>query len=237
MSSLQKLFNSLFDLECKEYTEKFVCFIDVLGSKEYLLNSKKPIDVALPNLYIKNMKDARDEFGKHLEIALFSDCAYIVVEKEHIMELLDYLSILTMSLLTQNTTNDKIHKYFMIRGGITYGNVYCDENTGFIVGPAVVNAYRLEGEAHLPIVMLDEKAQTILVKYCDSSLIKEKNSVFFVDWLNIFKKIRRESFDYEIFKDTISWIEDNKHKHQNNSTSIFQKFTWMEEYILQGMRK
>ena len=194
MNSLETLFNRINDLENKKFEDKLVCFIDILGSKKQILASQNPMDIALPNMLINHMKDASVEYKKNLHIALFSDCAYIITDKENANAMIEYLSILTLHLLTDSTITNSLFRHALLRGGISYGSVYYDEKIDFIVGPAMINAYLLEQEAIYPRIIVDEKAIEVLQDMTMTHTIIHEGVIAYINWIGVLNLDKKQRF-------------------------------------------
>ena len=140
------------------YSKRIVTFIDVLGFKNHIDKSIGNNNYAQHLLSvmkrIANIKDENDngilsqkELGK--EVTVFSDCIVISYPLENegslFFILLDIIHI-------------QLDLYFakiVIRGGVTIGDLYHDDNIVF--GPAMVEAYRLESKvAKYPRIIIEK---------------------------------------------------------------------------------
>lgn len=161
----------------KEYREHFVAFVDVMGVKNYIHDSKGPNDLKwfsqLMHVY------ASQPFAENkVYVTMFSDCMYLVAEEQYLNELIGLLANFAFKLLVNRETyvtvgsnglpeETIIWNCFKLRGGITYGKVVAlDEEAkqkkiphsfNMVLGPAALAAYELENsKAVYPRIIVDK---------------------------------------------------------------------------------
>ena len=129
------------------YTPKYVAFIDVLGFTELVTNnSKEKLEK-----YFDIVELAFEIFKKHrrkLTKLAISDSIILISEdsQESFVLLLDAIQTLQVLLARRD---------IWVRGGISFGDVFFDEQSNTIVGKGFINAYLLEKEAVYPRVIID----------------------------------------------------------------------------------
>jgi uncharacterized protein (UPF0262 family) len=138
----------------------FVCYLDVLGFSDDVLNNWSKTPSPLEKiLSIKRKMLAFDELKAYditttegtlklvPSIKTISDSITICFgffDKNRVAEL-EIISELEAVLLgISNSWSTAIMNGYTIRGGIDFGEVYWDKND--LIGPAFINAYRLESE-------------------------------------------------------------------------------------------
>jgi len=168
------------------YKKGLVVFVDILGTK----NSKFDDLYNINKIFHKELHrlEERQMYCKKF-VTSFSDCAYIVYEINDDNEKKDddnafYFYIHdSLTDLAYTISTIQINR-FMCRGGISYDDLYYDKNNDIIFGPAINEAYKLETEAIMPRMILNDKLGSRLYKN-EGKVIKDK-----------FKKlIRKDKFD------------------------------------------
>jgi len=159
-------------------TEKrIVGFIDILGFKDMVNRFDSGKEPELLNDIIEVLKSAggllRNEFPlpvsplinvwkKLLEVKVFSDCFCISIPFEHP----DFSFAENVKLYYQYISGFQIlllEKGYLVRGGITIGSYYSDENIIFSGG--LVDAYELESKvAKMPRITISETLLTEINK-------------------------------------------------------------------------
>lgn len=234
-NSWENLIERINGLNSKPYENKYVCFVDILGAKDLFLNSKTPREVSLPNLFMNELKESSNEYVKNIEIVLFSDCAYIIAGENNIEDLLLYVSILTGKLLWHTSFfSDIKYKYHLLRGGLTYGMVYSDDKLNFVVGPAMVEAYLLEGKANFPRILVDEKIieRRGLLNIEDAFISKDNDGKYYINFMYIIKRLRK--FSSESLNAPIEWVRCMKSQFgqsEGEFKKLTPKYEWMENYL------
>jgi len=128
------------------YQNRIVAFIDVLGFSDLVYSKDtalitKYFDYVLEDsvAYIKKFK-----FNYHL----ISDSIVIttLAHRENLKSLLLFLSSLQSKLLFEG---------ILVRGAISSGDIYSNKKMNILVGPGLINAYKLESKSIYPRVILD----------------------------------------------------------------------------------
>ncbi len=156
------------------YKENIVLFMDVLGFSNLVFNK----DQSLIENYFSYILD---DFNKNLsskkfKYLLISDSIVVscLSSKENLSELIFVISKVQYQLLL---------KGILVRGGISFGDLYVNKSNNIIVGPGLINAYKLESLSKYPRIIIDRR------------LIKRffETTTAFFDYVNdTFKKLYNE---------------------------------------------
>lgn len=242
------------------YTKSYVAFLDVLGFKNLVFSKSKESKEKLDSYFhyidiiIKYLKD----------IPIKQDIGYIVISDSIILTVphgktpeenvdrLRHLCIAVGFLQIALSSQD-----IWIRGGISSGDTYFDNNNNQIVGPAYIESYLLEENlAIFPRVILDNKiikelnftnSEDLISKInkkdengldfenCgktilyewDTSKYIEKDVPLFIDYLAYCIKE-----DHAQDKNTLTLkIIGNIEKNIYNNTTLYKKFKWVGNYF------
>lgn len=131
-----------------DYKKRLVAFIDVLGFKNLVFSADpKPIEKYYNFLLSKFAEGA---IKRKLEYLLISDSIVIFCDDtlENLFTLIKFTSLLQSGLLTEG---------IIIRGAISSGDLFVDQENNIIVGTGLVNSYGLEAAAKYPRIIIDRK--------------------------------------------------------------------------------
>lgn len=154
------------------YRDMVVIFLDVLGSREMRdFNTKFEIHSLFHGSVRESRERQKSDQLSHViydrSLYGFSDCAYIFYYyKDGIDECRkDKDKLLSVALYNTSILLTRImSRGYTVRGGVTYGEAYLDEE-GFF-GPAVERAYKLESEdAKFPRVLVDAEIGARLYEF------------------------------------------------------------------------
>ena len=213
--------------EC-QYESYFVCFVDVLGTREEISNSQRPADLSFLSLALNGLNEANKQFRKNLYMHMFSDCAYIAAKEDDVDSLLEYVSMFTWQLLGDQ---NKVH---LLRGGMSFGRCYCGDD--FFIGPAMVEAYLLESDKNRnsggkPRILVDASAQSKLKEMGKENGIKAiggNNDVWFIDFLEILERLRPDA----MLTDAMGEIQESVEKLSSKvDAHVKAKYDYMAKYL------
>lgn len=130
--------------------------MDVLGFSELVYNK----DRSRIESYFSYIES---DLNKHLSKNKFN---YLVISdsivisakktKENLSELVFLVSKIQYQLIL---------KGILVRGAISFGKLYINKSSNIIVGPGLINAYRLESSAKYPRIILDRQIiQSYLIR-------------------------------------------------------------------------
>lgn len=240
------------------YRNRYVAFLDLLGFK----NIANQMDCAsIKALFndIEFIKFSFDEllgtktFGVHfvddVDFTIMSDS--IVISVEGTDEGLAYLLFICATIQSRLFLSPT--QMILLRGGISYGQYFKYNNLSY--GPAMTNAYLLEGEASTPRIILDPniaeklKEKGIIGKVginkythdytpstvntvFDLCLIRSsEDGYFFVNFLHHLELCRLSQNEY-IGKSNMQSIQNaiiNGLKHSNDR--VKQKYVWLCKFF------
>lgn len=162
-----------------------VAYLDVLGAEKFMKNDKKDKFLNdLNSIYTDALSDvAFTSFvtNKDIQVKIFSDNILLAVKinenddlrKEKIEKIIN---------LTGNIFNNALYHGYLLRGAITEGPFYKDENNIFVYGKALIDAVEMEEKlAIYPRVLTQKSIQETLPQYfeeCADGCITLNNFVF-----------------------------------------------------------
>lgn len=225
------------------YKDRYIVFIDILGFKDIVNksnNDNKKAEEILENLKcIERIKKENDEIFNltsiNRRVTIFSDSiiiSYPSLNDEGGCFLSLVLDIIYISI-------ELLDKGIYIRGGMTYGKLYHEDNICF--GPAMVEAYNLEQKATYPRIIIDKNT---IQKALDSpgldrhqidfkdieKLIKIEDNICYIDFLS---NAPDEIEEKEKVNNFFSNIKKNITSHLNNkdySEEVLKKYKWFVNY-------
>lgn len=223
------------------YENKLVAFVDIMGMKNKILNSKKPDDFIMYNIILYMIKKQPFCFEK-LQFLSFSDCMYIIADKGNEYELLLSLSLLSYYMLfdsslkiSNENTNEckgiKIVDCYKVRGGVTFGKVLSIPQNNIILGKATIEAYHLENDiAVYPRIIFDEYAINIIkeTKYFNYIEQDDNDSVYYLDFIKLISaEARFIAKDLKYIDKIIEFVEEECKK----TVELKKKLEWYINYL------
>lgn len=245
-----KKFWEFIDNKKSEYDDSVVCFLDILGFKEYIRKTKdgspklieaiRDLLVTLdPEILCPEKQIGEDEFQNFAkeygaQIVQFSDCIFISMKE------ISYES-LGLYILVLNATSNMLAGGMICRGAVTLGKIYHDD--GLIFGPAVVDVYEMEsGCAIFPRVIVSkaleikqkslrplskkypkQDTRSLAVKY----LVRDSDDFLYVDYIKKIYDFERSPLSAKLHLETLRQLIVNSLK-ETNSLSIEQKWNWVK---------
>lgn len=181
--------------KAKKYEERIVLFIDFLGFKEHVQKTIQdpPFLTKLLDAMDQVAAIAKDdkEFHKSQRITHFSDCivvSYRVDEESAVFWLLMEIAFCVVGLVEAG---------FLLRGALTVGPLHHSKK--HVVGPALVEAYRMESKvAKYPRVLIDEKIIDVAKAAHPEDHDEEHEERFVRDFMT-------EDADGKHYFDYVSW--------------------------------
>lgn len=135
-----------------KYEENYVCFIDILGFKQAILDPDSHRNLVLsPSFFwhlLGEMQRLKNWESSGLKVTQFSDCLVLSGPATHLT-----LYVLLSSMVWLQGRLLEVD--FLIRGAIMKGDVF-HSNT-HIFGPALVNAVECEKLVQMPLVALSHE--------------------------------------------------------------------------------
>ncbi|HFD2038359.1 hypothetical protein [Clostridium perfringens] len=248
----------------KKYEKMVVIFVDLLGTKN---NTKFEDKYKIHRIFHGEARINESRKLDHVvydrKVFTFSDCAYFFYYYKEGIEDSRKNDMKLIEIALNNTAISLLrilNAGYLIRGGVTFGDVYFDE-LGFF-GPGVEEAYKLESNyADMPIIAIEpklgEKLSSFIEKNTDMNLVnmlftskpefieKYKDKYFF----NIFYELETFSpviqleteciYIEDIKENLFNIINRDKEKYMNqdefkikNKSTIYEKLDWMEKYLI-----
>lgn len=226
----------------KNLQDKYVAYIDVLGFKNLVSGgSVKELESYFTKI-LEVLDKLRAEKSR-IESFLISD-AIILISPQDPQGLRDII------LATRRIQSALLWQKILLRGAISYGQVFYDKMNNIIVGQGFVKAYLLEQEAVHPRVLLDpsiikqvaddRKAFVNLIQktagnefddrliYKKSGFSKISDDCIFVDYAN--KSVLQMSINNNISK-----VYDLIHSHLYGDQKLYSKYVWLRDYFLEWL--
>ena len=142
------------------YSKSFVAFLDVLGFSEMVKKNKiEKIEkyFSIVNEAISQIKSIKEK--KDIKFIVISDSVILTIPKENLDSSDNNFFCLRQLCIAIGFIQQKLaEENIWIRGAISFGDTFIDEDNNQIVGPAYIDAYKLEDEIALyPRVILDSR--------------------------------------------------------------------------------
>jgi hypothetical protein len=169
------------------YSDKYVAFLDLLGFKSKVNEADKKPDVRKEILNALDiLRDTLcNDDNTGMRFTHFSDCMVLTVNHTPagLLEILHAIEVLTLNLLSYD---------FFVRGGLSVGGAYHDQN--FVFGSAVNCANRLQEEAVYPMTLVSNDVVADLKAYglqIDELLTHDAEKRYFVHYLKSYAEYTR----------------------------------------------
>lgn len=237
-----------------QYEDSFVAFLDILGFTNFVLNN----NTDKINLYLEKVEEMIYQlkesikyfpYCKNINFIVISDSIIISIPKNnkndiHILQALCFAIYTLQGYLSFSD--------IWLRGSISSGEAYFNQEKNQIIGKGYINAYLLESKISNPQVILDNKiikelgftnSKDFINTINDDSI----NFLILYDWdgVNYIKKDFPLFIDYFRFyfnndyiensgvgitsiEEIINHIENNIYSH----TNLYSKYKWIANYTL-----
>ncbi len=225
-------------IEVKKYSNKIIAFVDVLGITALIEQHRnndeyKAIDKIekMRKIVEDSTKIMKQTKSVDLEYLQISDSFVFVCDPKTVILLIELLSTIQMRIVTECR--------FLLRGAITIGDAIVREFGKFIIGPAYIQAYRLqENDAIYPRIIVDKSVTKAIKKSTHSIksyLQRDLDKEFFVDYIKVYmnkeslskQKIKSRLGREDIFRYLKDCFNENYQKEKHN---ISQKYGWTIQY-------
>lgn len=183
------------------------------------------------------------EEKRELESLLISD-AIILIAPAGIKGLRNII------LATRRIQSALLWKKILLRGAISYGQVFYDRVDNIIVGKGFIKAYLLEQEAVYPRVILDpliikiiaddkagfiKKIQEEIGKDYDDRLIYEKSEFSLINDDCIFVDYANKSILQLSLNDNIKKVYETISKNLYSDQKLYTKYAWLRDYFIEWL--
>lgn len=232
------------ELNLKEkLQDRFVAFIDVMGFSN-LVNRDSVADLESYFITVTDvLNKIRIDKGQ-IESLLISD-AIILISPSGLKGLKDLL------IAVRRIQSALLWRKILLRGAISYGQVFYDRRDNIIVGKGFIKAYLLEQEAVYPRVIVDpaivkiiaddkegflraihkgianEYDDNLVYKHQDGTLLRD--DCIFVDYAN--KTVLLSSINGNIKK-----VHETIAKNMYSDQRLYSKYVWLRDYFLERLR-
>ena len=151
------------------YRKYLVTYLDLLGFKNQIKTAENNADmqaellVTISRISRNFFKDTIGfDLAKHLWFSdSFTRCTPII--ESDIQRSLEATLRRELKLIAQVQLDLFINYDILVRGGISFGEMYCDERKSILFGPPLIEAYRLESQdAKYPRIVLCDKLKEIV---------------------------------------------------------------------------
>lgn len=213
------------------YEKKTVGFIDVLGFSNLVYNERIEPITEYYEIILKDFRKAAEK--NDLDFLMISDS--IVVHAPLTKE-----NFLTVSKVLNELQHRLILKGILIRGGISFGNLYVNETDNIIVGPGLINAYNLELQAVYPRIIIDKRIIPLFWKDTGSFMTRSRRlfrmkapdpypqDYPFLD----FGKAIALDFQPSKFNAVVETLKHNYYQNEN-----IAKYEWFRRTVIDSVEK
>jgi hypothetical protein len=241
--------------ESFEYSDYLVGFLDVLGFSDLVRKSekgkeaKKKIKKYFDTIY-NELATLKQIGGKiNLKSIVVSDSVVVSIpwrKGPDRVSILRHFCVAIAKIQYEMAKND-----IWMRGAVSSGKAFIQEERNQVVGPAYIAAYKLESEiARYPRVVIDPKIISDLSVDTAQELINQVNDSTFVNWTTdiIFdwNKYRNLFFSFQqdtpLFIDYLSPLFNgqpsdrkliiNNIKNNIYKAKTYSKYRWLLDYLI-----
>jgi len=225
-------FQSTTETPKREYENKLIAWIDVLGMSKKIIDSGKD-DSGAEDILTNIRKLGNCVENSCEELLKQSKLEYIQLNDGFIIVCaLDCIDVLCR-ILCEIQWKVLVEIKMPIRGALTAGQMIISNEPKVIIGPAFIKAYLLEDEnAIFPRILLSDE----VYKYIDKKKInfqyisKDTDNLKYLDYLKYEFDLENNhrNFDYKLKVHGIKQLVlENYNMNINNKTNIAQKYGWI----------
>lgn len=221
----------------KKYSKKLIAYLDVLGVTNLIEKTHREgkEDEAIKRLekirkIVEGSTSVIRETGV-INYVQLSDSFVFVCEPAVLEKLIELLSSVQMRIL--------VECQLLLRGAITIGDAIDDPDGKSIIGPAFIQAYRLqENDAVYPRVIVDKSVIRAItdkgIKILEW-LRQDSDQEYFIDYVGVVKKTEKLSSQEVKIRfqreGVYTTIENGYNENYGNEThNIWQKYGWTIQY-------
>lgn len=223
--------------------DKFVAFLDVMGFSN-LVNRGSVNNLESYFEKITEVLDKLREDKEDIKSSIISDSIILIAPDN----LKGFIQLLWAIRRIQNAI---LWRKILLRGAVSYGQVYYNQDRNIIVGKGYIKAYLLEQEANFPRVIIDPSIirkisndKTAFLKqinksieytfenrlvYTKSEYSQIKDDCIFVDYANT--AILKESLNGNLER-VYEVILENLYSEQK----LYSKYVWLRDYFLETLK-
>lgn len=238
----KKLLTTPLNLK-ENLAQKFVAFIDVLGFSNLVNRGNVANLESYFEKITEELKKIKDDKGK-IDYLLISD-SIILITPDSLTGLKDMIHAV------RRIQSALLWRKILLRGAVSFGEVYFSEERNIIVGKGYIKAYLLEKEAKFPRVMIDPEIirkigpdrvgflntlhhnpypqidDQLIYRRSDFSMIAD--DCIFIHYAN--KTVKAREINRNIAK-VYENISDNLYADQ----SLYLKYVWLRDYFIEQVK-
>lgn len=220
-----------------------IVYLDLLGTTSKII--KDAHDSYLRDIYalynsvqIFNKHEAFSPYGfNDIKVKIFSDNIILAIELNTGNDISRISNLLSFTSLMQ--INAIIHHSWLMRGGITLGDLFLDDL--LVWGPGLVRAYKLESNfAIYPRIVIDPIINSFITnelreeKIWDSLFLEDIDGWSYLNFLNYYNSQDAQGNDHreKLLKDSfdklLSSIELSDKTYDEKA---YQKVQWYKNYV------
>lgn len=234
-----------------EVTNHIILFLDVMGYKSHIKSFGTDIDKQ--NQYLKKIHNLMEDLSgfityrnEYIDKNLDSyNCLKLtrfqwITFSDNIMFFAPYKDDVDAGNLTYNLLYG-LSEFFMqyemedifLRGGLTRGELYFDNDLHFVFGSGLVKAYELEGEAFAPRIKLDESLNISKIMI---GVEKGDDGNWYFDYLKLFYARFYHGKNEEQQRYFFQCLQSHKDnivkaiKKYGDIKELLQKYEWLKKY-------
>lgn len=220
----------------RKYHKSIFAFIDLLASKNEILNDDGSFLTKLGSIYDSTLriykKACSHSVRDRIKVKIFSD--NIVFECEISSEDNCFVEFKDIAFITSIYQEELLRQNILCRGGISIGDSYLDDT--FVFGRALSEAYLLESKTAIyPRIIISKKLANIVYPITSNSggcydymCTPDKDGEFYVDYLNSPGKGKDDRIKFIRKLIEINSIEL---KRQDIDSCVKSKLLWHQDYL------
>lgn len=214
-----------------EYTKHAIVYIDILGTRNTIINDKNGDSISKMKEAILEAQcycnvDVSESFPHSKpKYKVFSDNIVFAIDLEK-----DDNELFLLGVVANVVEKIATKCGWICRGAFTYGNLYIDDS--FVLGSGLVKGYELEScLAVFPRIIINpedvEQLFTRLQHKTDLILKKDIDGIYYLDYISYISSRNDKLNIIQKHKELCSNIK-NENKHNNK---VVQKADWLLSYI------
>lgn len=227
----------------------YIAYIDILGSKAIFTDDVSSVDIS--EFLKSNRQLAKDVVSKtgvmfedgSYALKSFSDNFVILIKCTGTSNDLEKIQALSR-VIAQIQLKSLVEYKILLRGGITKGDAFVDDN--IVCGRGLIHAVELEHEAVFPRIIFDEmsfeKDTLEMLQKTNEFISKDNDEKYYVDFLELLVESRSDRLNYHLETTSLSKLRENiidlvrkhaRYRNERKSDKIEEvgkkivKYTWI----------
>lgn len=211
-----------------------ILYIDILGYRQQIEAHGEDKFLAMIDdsfervMSFVKMDNINEDF--EFKYKIFSDNIIVSLRftgiNVYVMDFLNTAQMIQKGFIARN---------ILIRGAITIGNLYIDDN--YVYGSGLIKAYELESKyAISPRIIIDHETYGFLMNFPESKFIirafrEDDDGYFFIDYLypGINNSSLKNYFMFDFIKTHRDYITEKISEFKKDDY-VMQKYLWCKEY-------